>query len=160
VSVPLARSRLVLRVLIAFACGLAVACGSPPSTEGGSPGDVAGEVRTTIERYLQGVESRDTAAIRAAFVDDGRLAWMEGGEVRYRSVDAMLASLEGFPPDAAVHTRLDDLTIVPVGTDGAHAWARFQTTVSGPGGFAFGGALSLVLERTPRGWRIVGGHSS
>lgn len=145
---------------VLLASAAALACDAPPSARPDAGEDLQAQVRGTIERYVHGVETRDTTAIRAAFVQDGRLAWLEGGEVRYRSVDAMLASLAGFPADAAVRTRLDDLTIVPVGSDGAHAWARFETTVSGPGGFSFEGALSLVLERTADGWRIVGGHTS
>ncbi len=147
-------------VAMLLASGAALACGSPPSADPGEAGDVGAGVRTTVQRYLQAVETRDTSAIRAVFVEDDRLAWLEGGEVRYRSVDAMLASLSGFPPDATLRTRLEGLTIVPAGSDAAHAWARFETTVSGAGGFSFAGALSLVLERTPEGWRIVGGHSS
>ena len=151
------RSSVILAALVASA---ALACDRPPSARPGAAADVEAEVRETIERYIRGVETGDTSAVRAAFVDDGRLAWLEGGDVRYRSVDAMLAALAGFPPDATLRTHLEDLTIVPVGSDAAHAWARFETTVSGPEGFSFAGALSLVLVRTAEGWRIVGGHSS
>jgi len=146
--------------VLLVAPGVGLACQGPEAGNQGDPENLRTEVRATVEGYLQAVATRDTAAIRAVFVDDGRLAWLEGGEVRYRAVDAMLASLAEFPPEATLRTRLEDLTIVPAGSDAAHAWARFETTVSGSGGFSFAGALSLVLERTPEGWRIVGGHSS
>lgn len=123
--------------------------------------DLRSEVSAVVGRYAAAVEARDSATLREVFVDDDRLVWLEQGEVRYRSVDDMLSSLASFPPETSLVTRLEGLEVVPAGTSSAHAWARFETTVGeGPESFSFDGVLSLVLERTERGWRVVGGHRS
>lgn len=137
---------------------LAFAACAPPSEP--HP-DTAAQVEETLDRYLTAISARDTTAIRNVMVPDGRVVWLENGEIRYRSVDEVLASVAALAPDAPLETRVEGLEVVPVGVRGAHAWARFETTVgSGEEGFSFAGVFSFVLERVDDRWRIVGGHSS
>lgn len=123
--------------------------------------DTANEVASFLDAYLTAINTRDFDVIGRAYVDDGRLVWIEDGEVRYRSADAVLASLGAFPEGSAIRTELSDLVVVPLGVAGAHAWATFSTTVgTGPSSFSFGGAISFVLEREDGLWKLVGGHTS
>ncbi len=145
---------------IAFACLLCVSCTAtvPPPA---SPETVRAEVSTVLQGYLAAMGARDTATIRRSYVNDDRFVWLESGEVRYRDVDGVLASLASFPAESPITTELKDLIVVPVGESAAHAWAQFTTTVGeGPSGFSFGGAISFVLERSDDGWKVVGGHAS
>ena len=122
---------------------------------------VSGEVGRFIDGYMEAISTRDADGVRSAVVEDGRFAWVEDGEVRYRGVADLLVGLEQFPAESRIRTELTDLVVVPVGETGAHAWARFQTTIGeGPSGFSFGGAISFVLERRDGAWRLVGGHTS
>lgn len=147
---------LVLVGLTAVACELSE--GDGVSSEGGEPMDAAREL---LGDYLAALEARDTAAIRAAIRDDGRFAWLEDGTMRYWSVDAILTGLEAFPPEMPISTRTEEITVVPVGERGAHAWTGFTTMIGeGEGAYVFGGMLSFVLERGDDGWRVVGGHTS
>jgi hypothetical protein len=125
----------------------------------------AADPRPSVEAFLQGylgaLERREEAALRSAYVADGRFSWLEDGKLRYRSADEVVAALKGFAPGARVRTELAGLTVVPLGPQGAYAWANFRTTVgTPPSGFAFGGAITFVLERRGDTWAIVGGHTS
>ena len=65
------------------------------------------------------------------------------------------------PSDAAIRTEYEGRTITPVGTVGARVSTRFTTVIGeGPTAFQFGGMITMVLEKGPAGWRIVGGHTS
>jgi hypothetical protein len=110
---------------------------------------------------MSAVEERDPSALREILVPGDRLAWIEDGQVRYRSAQEVLSSLLAFPAGTPIHTQTSDLEVVPIGERGAHAWTRFETTVGeGEGAFSFRGIVSFVLERTGGSWRIVGGHTS
>ena len=136
----------------------ALLAGSPIAAYGQSIED---EVGGFLTMYMAAVGARDAEQIRASIVSDGRFAWIEDGEVRYRSAEDLLASLAQFPASSSIHTELTDLVVVQVGDSAAHAWARFRTTVgSGPGGFSFGGAISFVLELQEERWTLLGGHTS
>ncbi len=138
------------------------ATGDPhQAVEGPASNDPAREVLSVLDRYLRAVESRDSAAIRRLYVDDGRFVWIEDGMVRYRSADEVLEGLAAFPAEMPMRTTLARTVVVPVGADGAHAHTEFTTEMGeGAGGFSFGGAMSFLLERGPEGWQIVGGHVS
>ena len=123
--------------------------------------DLDVSVERSLVGYLEAISSRDSAAIRALYVDDGRFSWIEDGSVRYRSADEVLSGLEAFPVEMAMETTLGEVSVVPVGDSGAYAWAAFETSIGdGPAAFSFGGMLSFVLERRDEGWVIVGGHTS
>ena len=145
---------------------------TPSATDSLSAGRQAGasdlpadslEVRVGafLLRWVEATETRDTAALRDLYVDDGRLAWLEDGELRYRSVDQVLAGLAALGPGTSVRTVLGEVEAVPAGAGGVHAWTPFTTSVGqGEGRFTFGGILSMTLEPDGSGWRIVGGHTS
>lgn len=135
-------------------------CGLPPA-QPAPDGGLTAEVGAFLEDYLGAMDSRDTERIRSAVVGDGRFVWIEDGEVRYRGPAELVAGLEAFPLDTPIRTELVDLSVVPVGATGAHAWGTFTTSVgTGPGSFSFGGAISVLVERMDGAWRLVGGHTS
>lgn len=119
------------------------------------------EIAAFLDGYLSAISSRDSGRIRNAYVSDDRFVWIEDGKVRYQRVEEVLASLATFPADSPIRTELKDLTVVPVGERGAHAWASFKTTIGdGSRGFSFGGVISFTLERDGNSWRIIAGHTS
>lgn len=148
-------------MLMATAALLFVACVPLRQTAAPAPVVSEQEVSAFLSDYLDAIGSRDAARIRAALVSGDRLAWIEEGKVTYRSADEVIAGLAAFPAGSAIRTELTDLNVAPVGQSGAHAWASFRTTVGeGASGFSFGGAISFMLERDGKSWKIVGGHTS
>ncbi len=123
--------------------------------------DMEDEVASFLDSYLLALETRDVALIQTLYVDDGRFEWIEDGEIRYRSSDDILAGLAALPSDAAIRTEYDGRRITPVGKAGARISTRFRTVIGeGPTAFEFGGMMTMVLEKGPTGWRVVGGHTS
>jgi hypothetical protein len=142
------------------ATALLVAC-APLQHAPAPRASLAEDVAAFLSDYLAAMAARDAGKIRQAFVADERLAWLEDGKVRYRSVDEVVASLAALPAGAALRTELKDLRVVQVSQTAAHAWADFRTSVGeGASGFSFGGAISFTLERQGTNWKIVGGHTS
>lgn len=126
-----------------------------------SGSELRGSVESFLGDYLTAVGSRDSTAILQSIDDEGRFVWVEDGAVRYRSGREVVAGLSQLAPGSFIRTDLTDLSVVPVGEAGAHAWATFQTTVGeGERAFSFGGAISFVLERREAGWVLLGGHTS
>ena len=123
--------------------------------------DMEDEVASFLDSYLLAFETRDVALIQTLYVDDGRFQWIEDGEIRYRSSEDILAGLAALPSDATIRTEIDGREITPVGNAGARISMRFRTVIGeGPTAFDFGGMMTMVLEKGPTGWRIVGGHTS
>ncbi len=139
----------------ALGCGDIEEASEPPSD------GVENEVERFLDSYRLAVETRDGPLLRTMYVDDGRFEWIEDGEVRYRSPNEVLAALATLPNDAVMRTEYTGVEVVPVGDTGARVTFQFQTVFGqGPSVFEFGGMSSLVVEKTPTGWRIVGGHTS
>ena len=143
-----------------FAMGV-LGCGGIEKAGRSPSDDFEDAVAGFLDSFLLAIETRDAAVLKAMYVADGRFAWIEDGEIRYRSPDDVLAGLASLPADAAIRTEYDGREITPVGDAGARVSMRFRTVIGeGPSAFAFGGMMTMVLENGPSGWRIVGGHTS
>ena len=119
------------------------------------------EVASFLESYLLALETRNVDLLQTMYADDGRFEWIEDGEIRYRSPDDVLAALAELPSDASIRTEYDGREITPVGDAGARVSTQFRTVLGeGPSAFEWGGMMTMVLEKGPTGWRIVGGHTS
>lgn len=135
-----------------FAC-------APPATHVAA---FKAEVTDFLTEYNAAFAESDTARIRALYVPGERLVWLEDGAVKYQSVADIFESLAALPPGLRVTTHLSDVDIRALGADAAAVNAEFSTEFAGTDGegFAFGGALSMVLERNGDGWRVLSGHTS
>ena len=155
------RPRVRRRLLAIGALSLA-ACSQPPADPpGDGPADTVAEVTAFLDSYRAALDGRDTLALPSFYVDDDRFAWLEDGEVRYRSAAQVAASLSALPEGMSVRTAYDETVVRSVGADGATATMQFLTQIGeGPSAFEFGGVISMTLERGPDGWRIVTGHTS
>lgn len=139
----------------------ALGCGGTAEEGQSTSDDFEEAVAGFLDSYLLAIETRDAALLRTMYVADGRFEWIEDGEIRYRSADDVLAALASLPAEAAIRTDYDGREITPVGDGGASVSTRFRTVIGeGPAAFEFGGMMTMVLEKGPTGWRIVGGHAS
>ena len=137
-----------------FACAPA-----PPGTHVAA---VEAEVTDFLTEYNAAFAESDTARIRALYVSGERLVWLEDGAVKYRSVAEIFESLAALPPGLRVSTQLSDVEIQALAANAATVSAEFSSEFASADGegFAFGGALSMVLARTADGWRVLSGHTS
>lgn len=132
--------------------------GTPPAWRS----TVEREVGAFVHEYPARLSLREPDAARTILAPDPRFQWIEDGVRRYASADDVVETLASFPPETEVSTTLSDVDVVPLASDLATASAEFETTITGvaPEPIRFGGALSMVVERSSSGWRIVRGHSS
>jgi ketosteroid isomerase-like protein len=140
---------------------LLVGCNAPDETRQASTHDTEAEVVSFLASYRTAIETRDSVSLRTMYVDDGRFAWIEDGDVRYRSADEVLAGLANLPSETVIRTEYGQQQVAEVGDAGALVSAVFRTEIGeGPSAFEFEGMLTVVLERGPTGWKIVGGVTS
>lgn len=86
----------------------------------------------------------------------------ENGELRYESADDVRAALADLGPAMRVTTEYSETDIEPLAPGLAQVRSRFESTLSGEGGFEFnyGGAVTMLWVHETGGWRILSGHSS
>lgn len=125
------------------------------------------DVRALLDRWVRAFESRDAQGVRSVLGTGPEFVWMEDGEVRYPSVDSIVAALEGFPKEMVFSHRLVDAKVVPMSQDAAWAQVRTSTEIrmSGRTVSAFEGVVLIVAERDQSAdaaslWRIVSAHTS
>ena len=98
------------------------------------------------------------------YSDSPDFHWIEDGSVRYRSARESRESLAGLGAMASsLDLAISDLSVAALSSDIAVASCRFEQTVhvreAGPG-FAFSGAMSIILRRENGRWLFLAGHTS
>lgn len=110
----------------------------------------------TVNRLFDAMRARDTAAMRAAFVERPMLAsWSEReGQPRlgHDSLAAFLTSVANAPKDLVLDERLYDPK-VDVADGVASVWVEYDLYVSGR--FSHCGIDAFHVARTAGGWKIV-----
>jgi len=148
-------------VLLAGGCvcpdiDCAVSVSSPRAAE------IDSDVRAFLNQWVTAFESRDIDAVRSILTDDERFVWLEDGETKYPTVDAVAAALASFPPALQFDYRLENVQVSPIGPDAA--WARMNTHTEIHQGdetvAQFRGVVSMFLENKYGEWRIVAAHTS
>lgn len=152
----------IATVLVPFAAFLhGCGRGSPKSASADAP-EIMREVTTLLNRWTNAFESRDLDGVRSVLAEDKQFIWLEDGEPRYRSVDAIVNSLASFPPDLAFTHALGDVQIVPI-SEGA-AWAHVATSTkiehSGRTVSEFTSVVLMIIRRDESEWRIHAAHTS
>ena len=96
------------------------------------------------------------------YSDSPSFRFYENGELRYESADDVRAALADLGPGMRVTTEYSDTDIEPLAPGLAQVRSRFESTLSGEGGFEFsyGGAVTMLWIHEKGGWRILSGHSS
>ncbi|MFN0181912.1 MAG: nuclear transport factor 2 family protein [Gemmatimonadales bacterium] len=101
-------------------------------------------------------------SLGALYADSPDFRFLESGEIQYRDVAAIREALRSVSPGTRIETRYEDVVVLPLAPGVATVSGRFATRFvdAAGGGFAFAGAISLVVRHDRTGWRIVAGHSS
>ena len=97
------------------------------------------------------------------YTRSGDFHWIEQGVVRYHSAEEAHESLAGLGAMASsTELTLSDLTVTALGPDAAVATCHFvqEVGIEGGAGFAFGGAMTIVLRGEGGRWLFVSGHTS
>ena len=110
----------------------------------------------TVTKLFDAMRARDTAAMRAAFIERPALgSWSEReGQVRLGadSLSAFLTSVANAPKDLVLDERLYNPK-VEVSDGLASVWVEYDLYVSGK--FSHCGVDAFHIARTAAGWKIV-----
>ena len=98
----------------------------------------------------------------ASFYDDSPDTTFIGREVTHGGPKEVLARYRrSYPtPEAMGTLTFSEIDVRPLGDGYALAHGRFALKRSAAGGGDAAGRFTLVLRRTPAGWRIIHDHSS
>lgn len=157
-AIPMQNHRLRRRagVIVALSVG-AVACAAPRPGAEPSEAAIVAELDASAERWNAG----DLDGFLAPYLNDSRTSFVTADGV-IRGLDAIEARYrasywkDGAPADML---RFADVEVRQLGPEHAFAVGRFL--LSDRSGAPTGeGHFTVVLTRTPDGWRIVHDHSS
>lgn len=97
------------------------------------------------------------------YADDEDFAWVEDGQIRYTSVEAIRAGIDELKASfSGVQTEFIKPSITPLAPGMANITTRFRTTLRREGGpnIRYGGAMTMTALNTGDGWKILQGHTS
>lgn len=140
-----------------------VGCSSPAPTMTTAH---AAAIRDSAEVFLADFTRLSAEAqwdsVGAMYSDRADFRFLESGQLRYASAEAVRAALADVPAGARIETTHEDVSVQAIAPGVSTLSARFTTRFVDSTGvlFTFSGAMSLVLQHEPDGWRIVSGHSS
>lgn len=117
------------------------------------------ELRRTVERYVALFNSGSASALAELYVERAEVASVGDGEIaRGRGavsdlIERVLARL------GSLRLVVDSVTVMPLGNEAGLAFFRYRLEeIAGVPEYA--GAMTLVLVRTPEGWRVAHDHAS
>lgn len=118
------------------------------------------ELGAFLDRWVAAFGAADPDEIRAVCSSAPEFAWYEDGELRYPSVDRILAALAALPDGMRFETTYSDVRTRFLREDVATVGARFVSDAHGPFELHLEGAVTFVAAREDGDWRIVLGHTS
>ncbi|MGH9659635.1 MAG: YybH family protein [Bryobacteraceae bacterium] len=118
------------------------------------------EIRAILDRQAADWNRGDIGAFMQAYEDSEETAFIGSAVVKgYQRVLARYR--ERYPTREKMGAlRFSALEVRPLGPDHASVVGRFHLQRSTEGGGDATGIFSLVLRRTPRGWKIILDHTS
>ncbi len=156
----LARRRSIRRCVGASLLG-ALLAGCSPGAPTVDRAARATSARAFLDHYVATIASGDAARVVELFCPDQRFAWYTDGQLSYSAPAEVAAGLARYAGMTFV-TEVSDVEVVMVADDVASLRSGFATelTVEGNPVHRYGGAMTLLLERTTDGWHVVLGHTS
>ncbi|HRC56731.1 MAG: nuclear transport factor 2 family protein [Myxococcales bacterium] len=125
------------------------------------PSDLDAAVRGTMEQWRQAYEVRSLDALAKLYAQDAGLVLVQQGEITRGWPDAAALLEARLGKATAVRVRLHDLSIAPIGAQGATVVARMTREISdGVTTVNEDGTLTLALRQAGQTWAIISQHYS
>ncbi len=123
--------------------------------------DLSREIAAEVKRYVEAVNSGDERRVADLYARRPGVSSAGDGEIT-RGWSEILVLLRDFMGSlGSVTMTTDSLSVSPVGSGGAVAVFKYRwVAVGGRDTTIYDGAMTLVYERTPQGWRVVHDHTS
>jgi ketosteroid isomerase-like protein len=146
---------------LAFAFALIVV--APVGAQRAPVADPGGEARAAFALYTQVLNAGDWDAVIAYYADDPRFEWIEDGEVRYASKDAIAPSFEAMKGTGSkIRYVVEPPRIAVLAPTVVNLRTKFETTIIDKAGspLTFGGMITIDMIKTKDGWKFLRGHVS
>ncbi|GBD32622.1 hypothetical protein HRbin33_01594 [bacterium HR33] len=119
------------------------------------------EISAEVARYVEAVNSGDARRVADLYARRPGVSSAGDGEIT-RGWSEILSLLRDFMGAlGSVTMTAESLAVSPVGAGGAVAVFKYRWVgLQGGDTAAYQGAMTLVYERTPQGWRVVHDHTS
>ena len=118
------------------------------------------EILTALEVYVEATNSGDAEAVADLYVDSPATGTVGDGQVYtgWSSVSDLLWSI--YAQSGTVQLQAADVTVTPVGSDGAVAYFTADWAFGSPVQSRSRGAMTVVFVRTGQGWKVAHDHTS
>ena len=118
-------------------------------------------VKQVFAEFRARLDAGDYTGAAAHYADDPRFAWVEDGQIRYRSRTEVARAFEQLRGMGPVRYAYGEPAVAVLTRDVALLTVPFETTVGeGAQAYAFGGTMTVTMLRTAAGWQFLLGHSS
>jgi uncharacterized protein (TIGR02246 family) len=144
-----------MRTMVGLVLGSICLFGAPLRASAGARSDVATMLAQSASAWNRG----DLDAFMQSYEDSPQTVYMSATNVLhgYAAIRAHYAA--DYHPGAMGTLSVSDLTVRQLGADYAVATARWHLVRPHGAGNRLGGLFSLVLHRTPAGWKIIADHT-
>jgi ketosteroid isomerase-like protein len=152
----------VSRIIRALLAGV-VLCASPVAAQRAPAADPGGEARAAFQKYAEVLNAADWPAVLSFYADDPRFEWIEDGEVRYASKDAIAPAFEAMVGTGSkIRYKAEPPRIAVLASNVVNLRTKFETTIIDKAGkaFTFGGMITIDMIKTKDGWKFLRGHTS
>jgi len=138
-----------LAMLFSGALALTAAVPGQPSPES--------QVRAVLDAQQAAWNKGDIEGFMAYYWKSDDLTFQSGNVRTHGWNDVLARYKKNYPPGTMGVLAFSDLAVRPLGPDAAFVLGRFKLD---RGGSLAEGVFTLILRRTPEGWRIVHDHTS
>jgi ketosteroid isomerase-like protein len=132
-----------------------------PATAAPAPKNVRAEVQEFVRGYVKATNEADAPALSGLYARVPEVTSVTQGQITrgWESIRAAADSL--FGSSSGLQVELGWIDVTPLPPQHALAVAPATVTVNTMAGrLQFLGALSMVLRKTPEGWKILHDHAS
>jgi ketosteroid isomerase-like protein len=145
-----------LRVIL---LGLALVAGTARGADAAAPiAAASAEILQILQRQADAWNRGDLDAFMSTYAPTPELRFASGGSVTYGWQPTLERYRQRYPDRAAMGSlAFRDLTVTALSPDAALVFGRWQLTRAAD---APHGLFTLLVRRTPAGWRIFADHTS
>ena len=136
---------------------------SPLASQRAPAADPGGEARAAFHKYSEVLNAADWPAVLSFYADDPRFEWIEDGEVRYASRDAIAPAFEAMlATGSKIRYKAEPPRVAVLAPNVVNLRTKFETTIIDNTGkpFTFGGMITIDMIKTKDGWKFLRGHTS
>lgn len=120
---------------------------------------VENQIRSEVARYVTAVNSGDSRAVAALYLNDPTTSTVGDGRI-YRGWKSISQVIDEAYDQGGIRMTTDSAIVRRLGNDAAIAVFRYRWTLGDAKDRSITGAMTLVYARTRRGWRVVHDHTS